>query len=212
MPCLRCSPDGSPAIVNKRRISLAITVRWSGRICAYRLSWLDVSKSPELIMGCLLSYEHGRLTALKWPCFRAIAQCSLHILCLIYSRVAAAHLARRMPYDSREGRTGEGGVLVPAQHPDRQHPWLRAKLQAFPPALRPAAAQALACQAAGDVAPSFENPFTLADLTVFDDETLCEQLFHPARLRIASLGAALPGATGELLPRRSTRPRNQCAA
>jgi len=152
-------------------------------------------------MGYLLSYERGRLTALKWPCFRTIAQYSSQLLCLIYSRVAAAHLARRMPYDSREGRTGEGGVLVPAQHPDRQHPWLRAKLRAFPPALRPAAAQALACQAAGDAAPSFENPFTLADLTVFDDETLCEQLCHAGRLRIASLGAALHGAPEELVRR-----------
>src|SRR5258706_12790495 len=212
MPCRSCSTAGSPAIVNKRMSSLAITVRWSGRICAYRLSGLDVSKSLELMMGCLLFYERGRLTALKWPCFRAIAQCSLHILCLIYSRVAAAHLARRMPYDSREGRTSEEGVLVPTQHPDMQHPWLSAKLGAFPPALRPAAAQALACQAAGDAAPTFENPFTLADLTVFDDETLCEQLCHAGRLRTASLGAALHGAPEELvrrvaacLPKRAAR-------
>src|SRR5258708_15966651 len=106
-----------------------------------------------------------------------------------------------MPYVSREGRTGEGGVLVPAQHPDRQPPWLRARLRAFPPALRPAAAQALACQAAGDAAPTFENPFTLADLTVFDDETLCEQLCHAVRSRPASLGAALHGAPEELVRR-----------
>src|SRR5260221_14617366 len=99
------------------------------------------------------------------------------------------------------GGTGEGGVFVPGQHLDKQHPWLRAKLRAFPPALRPAAAQALACQAAGDAAPTFENPFTLADLTVFDDETLCEQLCHAGRLRTASLGAALHAAPEEVVRR-----------
>src|SRR5258708_27197121 len=153
------------------------------------------------MMGCLLSHERERLTALEWPCFRAIARCSLNILSLIYSRVAGAHLARRMPYDSREGRTGEGGFFRPAQLPDWQHRGLRGKLRAFPPALRPQAAQALACQAAGDAAPTYENPFTLADLTVFDDETLCEQLCQAGRLRSASLGAALHGAPEELVQR-----------
>src|SRR5260221_11456950 len=112
------------------------------------------------------------------------------------------------------GGTGEGGVFVPGQHLDKQHPWLRAKLRAFPPALRPAAAQALACEAAGAALPTYVNPFTLADLMVFDDETLCEQLCHTGRLRTADLGAALHGAPAELvrrvaacLPNRAARSR-----
>src|SRR5260221_13183042 len=95
------------------------------------------------------------------------------------------------------GGTGEGGVFVPGQHLDKQHPWLRAKLRAFPPALRPAAAQALACEAAGAALPTYVNPFTLAGLLGFDSETLCEQPCHTGRIPTPDLWAALPWAAAE---------------
>ena len=103
-----------------------------------------------------------------------------------------------------------------ADTPTRDHSgWLRAKLRNYSPHQHSRARETLekvvAHRQTPESEPQFANPFTLADLLVFDDDTLAHLFAHGAcGLSPEDLAAALVGGPAELTARiRRTLPTRQ---
>lgn len=120
-------------------------------------------------------------------------------------------MARERRDTSRQPGTMNGGT---DSGPDRMG-WLRAKLRNYYPHPPSRSVERLERAVAGDAAaaddPLFDNPFTIADVAVLDDETLRDVLAGGARgLECEDLGLALRGAPRELVERvRAALPRRE---